>query len=222
MKEFPSHRESVLVTVRMLYDVSVQNAIMTVSSKKAKTVAMFFLITCTMVSCKSTVTSHTYGSSKSAESVSTVLDSAAEALPAEPKSLGDGSTYLTVVNSVNCIMRSILATQNLHLLGDGTIDPVAIDELRTLYSKLSSARQVAVRELLEREWPEVVAGDIELLARDWAKQARLESDISQANDLGQWNSAISRSNGHISSAASNPGYIRASLGLGEASVTDQC
>jgi hypothetical protein len=133
-----------------------------------------------------------------------------------------GQSYLEIVNPVNCASRVIVDLENSNSLGDGTVDPAVLSDVKAAAAVLASARETAVRSLLGQNWPSIVAPDIEVLARDWSKAARAEFAISEAVDLGAFNLAISGYRELLSNSQANPGFIRASLGIGPASETDMC
>jgi len=133
-----------------------------------------------------------------------------------------GNLYLEIVNPVNCAVFAITELENANSMGDGTVDPSALPEMKDLYSALGAARERAVRDFLEVEWPSTVAPDIEMLAREWSKAARAETGISTVVDLGAYNVAMSALLELWANSEANPGYIRSSLGVGPASETDQC
>jgi hypothetical protein len=133
-----------------------------------------------------------------------------------------GRLYLEIVNSVDCAYWEIVDIQNDNSLGDGTVDPAALFELQTMFGVLASARESAVRSFLDNSWPEVVAADIETIARVWSKAARAEFAISVAIDQSTYTLAMNSYNVLISESDANPGYIRSALGIGPASETDQC
>lgn len=133
-----------------------------------------------------------------------------------------GKLYLEIVNPVNCAARAIIELENENSLGDGTVDPSVLPEMKYLYSVIGSSRERAVRDLLGVAWPSTVAPDIEILAREWSKAARAEAGISTVVDLGAYNIAINSLLEFWSNSEANPGYIRSSLGVGPASETDQC
>ena len=133
-----------------------------------------------------------------------------------------GFRYLEIVNPVNCAIRAISDLENANSMGDGTVDPSALPEMKDLYSALGAARERAVRDLLEVEWPSTVATDIEMLAREWSKAARAETGISTVVDLGAYNVAMSTLVEFWANSEANPGYIRSALGVGPATETDQC
>jgi hypothetical protein len=133
-----------------------------------------------------------------------------------------GQSYLEIVNPVNCASRVIVDLENSNSLGDGTVDPAVLSDVKAAAAVLASARETAVRSLLGQNWPSIVAPDIEVLARDWSKAARAEFAISESVDLGAFNLAISGYRELLSNSQANPGFIRASLGIGPASETDMC
>lgn len=133
-----------------------------------------------------------------------------------------GNLYLEIVNPVNCAVSAITELENANSMGDGTVDPSVLPEMKDLYSALGAARERAVRDFLEVEWPSTVAPDIEMLAREWSKAARAETGISTVVDLGAYNVAMSALLELWANSEANPGYIRSSLGVGPASETDQC
>jgi hypothetical protein len=133
-----------------------------------------------------------------------------------------GFLYLEIVNPVNCAIRAISDLENANSMGDGTVDPSVLSEMKYLYSALGAARERAVRDFLEVEWPSTVATDIEMLAREWSKAARAETGISTVVDLGAYNLAMSTLVEFWANSEANPGYIRSALGVGPATETDQC
>ena len=133
-----------------------------------------------------------------------------------------GRLYLEIVNPVNCTYWEIVDIQNANSLGDGTVDPAALFELQTMFDVLSSAREAAVRSFLDNSWPEIVAADIEMIAREWSKAARAEFGISVAIDQSTYTLEMNSYNSLLSSSDANPGYIRSALGIGPANETDQC
>ena len=131
-----------------------------------------------------------------------------------------GQRYLEIVNDVNCTALEIDKLEKENSLGDGTVDPAVMDDLRNLYERLASFRERAVRELLGESWPNDVADEIDLIARDWTMAARQEQYISTTEDLGQYNLAVSK---YIQLQPSgNPGFVRAQLGVGPSSETNKC
>ena len=131
-----------------------------------------------------------------------------------------GQRYLEIVNDVNCTVLEIDKLEKENSLGDGTFDPVVIDDVLNLYERLSSFRERAVRELLSESWPIDVADEIELIARDWTRVARQEQFISATEDLGQYSLALSE---YLQLQLSgNPGFVRAQLGVGPSSETSKC
>lgn len=133
-----------------------------------------------------------------------------------------GQTYLDIVNNVNCAFKEVVKLQNANALGDGTVDLAALPDLQRAIKILSSEREAAVRSLVGTTWPEIVAADIETLAREWSLGARAELAISEAVDGATYTLEMNRYNDLTSSPKANPGYIRSVLGLGPASETDQC
>ena len=133
-----------------------------------------------------------------------------------------GAIYLEIVNSVNCASRAITDLESANSLGNGTFDPAALPELKSAFGKLAAARQIAFRSLMSTKWPDVIAPDIELMARDWAKAANAEEFMSGVVDLGAYNVAGASYADVVSKSTANPGFIRATLGVGPASETDQC
>jgi len=133
-----------------------------------------------------------------------------------------GILYLEIVNPVNCEVRAISELENANSMGDGTVDPSVLPEMKYLYSALGAARERAVRDFLEVEWPSTVATDIEMLAREWSKAARAETAISTVVDLGAYNIAMTNYLDLLKNSDANPGYIRSALGVGPATETDQC
>ena len=139
----------------------------------------------------------------------------------DTSSVGDaGSRYLAIVNGINCMVRELQAFERLHSLGDGTIDPTMIPEVQVIWVKLASLREAAIREFLAEKWPAEVSNEINLLARDWATIARFEVLLSLAYDVGAYNQIMAQSIAF--KASGNPGYVRAVLGIGPATETDQC
>lgn len=131
-----------------------------------------------------------------------------------------GQRYLEIVNDVNCTFLEIDKLEKENSLGDGTFDPAVMDDIRNLYERLASFRERAVRELLGESWPNDVADEIDLIARDWTMAARQEQYISTTEDLGQYNLAVSK---YIQLQRSgNPGFVRAQLGVGPSSETNKC
>ena len=131
-----------------------------------------------------------------------------------------GQRYLEIVNDVNCTALEIDKLEKDNSLGDGTVDPAVMGDIRNLYEKLASFREKAVRELLGESWPNEVATEIDLIARDWSTAARQEQFMSTTEDLGQYNLAISK---YIQLQPSgNPGFVRAQLGVGPGSETNKC
>lgn len=133
-----------------------------------------------------------------------------------------GAVYLEIVNPVNCANKAITELESGNSLGDGTADPAVLSELKSAFGELAAARQIAFRSLLSKEWPDVIALDIELLARDWAKAANAEEQLSGAVDLGAYNLAGASYLDLKSRSTANPGFIRATLEVGPASETDRC
>ena len=131
-----------------------------------------------------------------------------------------GERYLEIVNDVNCAMRSYILLENSYALGDGTFDYVGLVELQPALSYLAEARESAVRNFLKISWPESVAAEIDLLSREWSKLARLEYSLSEAPDIGTFE--IVSAEYRNFTTQSNPGYIRATLGVGPSSETDRC
>ena len=131
-----------------------------------------------------------------------------------------GLLYLEIVNDVNCLMRRYDSIQRSYSYGDGTFDNAALPELQPVFGEASQAREIAVRRFLENTWPDSVAADIDLMARDWSRFARLEWRASRAADPGEFEGISNEINNFNQQA--NPGYIRATLGIGPASETDKC
>ena len=131
-----------------------------------------------------------------------------------------GQRYLEIVNDVNCTGSEMEKLEKENSLGDGTIDPAVMGDMRKLYEKLASFREKAVRELLGESWPNEVATEIDLIAKYWSTAARQEQFISATEDLGQYNLAASK---YLQLQPSgNPGFVRAQLGVGPASETSKC
>lgn len=131
-----------------------------------------------------------------------------------------GSRYLSIVNGLNCMMRESQAFEKRNSLGDGTIDPTMISEAQVIWAKLASLREAAIREFLAEKWPAEVSNEIDLIARDWATVARIAVNLSKAPDVGVYNQIMAQSIAF--KASGNPGYVRAVLGIGPATETDQC
>ena len=133
-----------------------------------------------------------------------------------------GIMYLEIVNPVNCANRVISDLENVNSLGDGTVDPAVLSDMKAAAGVLATAREKAVRSLLGQVWPSIVSPDVELIAREWSKAARAELAISESVDLGAYNLAISSYRDLNNNSQANPGFVRASLGIGPASETDRC
>lgn len=133
-----------------------------------------------------------------------------------------GAVYLEIVNPVNCAYRKFLDLESANSLGDGTFDPSALSEMKSAVADLGGARQVAFRSLMAQKWPDIIASDIDMMARDWAKAANAEEFVSGAVDIGAYNVAVASYLELASKSSANPGYIRATLGVGPASETDRC
>jgi len=133
-----------------------------------------------------------------------------------------GRLYLEIVNPVNCVSIAINDLEIANSLGDGTVDPTILPEMMDLFAQIGEVRETAVRDLLNFVWPETVAPDIDLLARQWSKFARAEAGISMSADLGTYNIAMSNYLELLKNTDANPGYIRSALGIGPANETDQC
>lgn len=131
-----------------------------------------------------------------------------------------GQRYLEIINNVNCTYLEIIKLEKENSLGDGTFDPAVMGDMRKLYEKLASFREKAVRELLGESWPNEVATEIDLIARDWSAAARQEQFISTTEDLGQYNLAVSKYT--QLQLSGNPGFVRAQLVVGPASETNKC
>jgi hypothetical protein len=159
------------------------------------------------------------GNSSSSDAIS---DTGNTIYSAVPDSADAGELYLEIVNPVNCLYTEIINLQNMNSLGDGTVDPAALPGLQVLFSELSSERENAVRSFLGNSWPNKVANDIELLARDWSKVARAELALSEAVDQGAYTLGMDSLNAFFNTAEANPGYIRSALGIGPAAETDRC
>lgn len=155
--------------------------------------------------------------SDSMASVSTTLENNGVLTVSE-----SGAIYLEIVNPVNCANRAVTDLESANSLGDGTVDPAVLPELKSAVGKLAAARQVAFRSFMSKKWPDVVAPDIEIMARDWANAANAEESISGAVDLGVYNVLLASYRDLMSKSSANPGFIRATLGVGPASETDQC
>lgn len=131
-----------------------------------------------------------------------------------------GARYLEIINDVNCTVRRIFAIESENSLGDGTTDPAFLGEIQDLYGLLSDARVEAVRALVNEDWPESVATEVDLIARDWSVRARAERDASNAPDLGAFNLVVQGFSSLPSEG--NPGYLRTLLGVGTNDETDRC
>jgi hypothetical protein len=169
------------------------------------------------------------GNSSSSDAISESGNTINSAVPDSAASGSDamndadaGELYLEIVNPVNCLYSEIINLQNMNSLGDGTVDPAALSGLQVLFSELSSERENAVRSFLGNSWPNNVANDIELLARDWSKVARAELALSEAVDQGAYTLGMDSLNAFANTAEANPGYIRSALGIGPAAETDRC
>ena len=55
-----------------------------------------------------------------------------------------GILYLEIINPVNCEVRAISELENANSMGDGTVDPSVLPEMKYLYSALGAARERAV------------------------------------------------------------------------------
>lgn len=133
-----------------------------------------------------------------------------------------GAVYLEIVNPVNCATHIVLDLESANSLGDGTINPSVLSEMKSAFAVLGGARQNAFRSLMAQKWPDVIASEIDIMARDWAKAANAEEFISGVVDIGAYNVAVASYVELMSKVSSNPGYIRATLGVGPASETDRC
>lgn len=131
-----------------------------------------------------------------------------------------GQRYLEIVNEVNCLVESILALERKNSLGDGSYDPAKLPDAQILFAKLANAREVAVRNLLDENWPQGVGAEIDLIARDWSKIARTEVLLAEAPDLGAYNQLIAGYQAFVWEG--NPGYVRSQLGVGPATETNNC
>jgi len=134
--------------------------------------------------------------------------------------VGTGETYLEIVNEVNCLAEEVLELERANSLGDGSVDPAMLPDAKRLFARLAVARENAIRGLIETTWPEDVANEIDLIARDWSKVARTEVLLSEAPDLGAYNQLVA-SYGSFTSTG-NPGYVRIQLGVGPATETNDC
>jgi hypothetical protein len=131
-----------------------------------------------------------------------------------------GANYLDIVNEVNCISKEIREYEDDNYVGNGSISIDSLGGLKPYYSRLSVAREEAVRNLLASKWPSTVAPEIEKLARDWSSFARVELSISRAPDVAVWNQLITKASEF--NFESNPSFIRSLLGVGTAEETDDC
>ncbi len=176
-----------------------------------------------------TLTLSACGSSSSSDAISdsgnTIFSAVPDSVVSVSGAMNDddaGELYLEIVNPVNCEVRAISELENANSMGDGTVDPSVLPEMKDLYSALGAARERAVRDFLEVEWPSTVATDIEMLSREWSKAARAETAISTVADLGAYNIAMTNYLDLLKKSDANPGYIRSALGVGPATETDQC
>jgi hypothetical protein len=176
-----------------------------------------------------TLTLSACGSSSSSDAISdsgnTIYSAVPDSVASVSGAMNDddaGELYLEIVNPVNCEVRAISELENANSMGDGTVDPSVLPEMKYLYSALGAARERAVRDFLEVVWPSTVATDIEMLAREWSKAARAETAISTVVDLGAYNIAMTNYLDLLKNSDANPGYIRSALGVGPATETDQC
>lgn len=131
-----------------------------------------------------------------------------------------GILYLEIVNAVNCLILRAKSIQDSYSYGDGTFDLEALPELQPVLGELSRARETAVKRLLENSWPDEVAAEVDLLARDWSKLAQLQWQASQAEDTGEFVNISDELRDF--NYQSNSAYIRAKLGVGPSSETNQC
>ncbi len=139
---------------------------------------------------------------------------------AEQTGTASGQRYLQIVNEVNCLVESILALERKNSLGDGSYNPAILPDAQILFAKLANAREVAVRNLLDENWPQGVGAEIDLIARDWSEIARTEVLLAEAPDLGAYNQLIAVLQAFVREG--NPGYVRSQLGVGPATETNNC
>lgn len=131
-----------------------------------------------------------------------------------------GRKYLEIVSEVNCLLEEIYAIEKANTQVDGTTDPAKLPDIQSLLRILAPARELAVRRLLDYDWPDTVSSEIDLIARDWSKVARSEVALSEAVNLAAFNRIHAT---YVSIVMTgNPGYVRSQLGLGAAEETNDC
>lgn len=129
--------------------------------------------------------------------------------------------YAGIVRPTNCALIEYASLEESYRMEDGQVDLAGIDELTAAAGRISSARQIAVENLVKSDWPTDVSEDMEALALFWTTLQRAERDVSMATDLQSWNSAVnnwvSTSKGTESGRSK---IIRIKLGLGDFTASE--
>lgn len=108
--------------------------------------------------------------------------------------------YSSIVRKTNCVLLDYLELEKRYSLGNGQVDDSGLPDLTNAALKIATQRDIAVRALISKNWPEQVKSDVEALALFWASLQRAETTMSQSTDVGSWNSSVQM---YISKATSS-------------------
>ena len=109
--------------------------------------------------------------------------------------------YSSIVRKTNCALLDYLELEKKYSLGNGQVDlDSGLSDLTNAALKTATQRDIAVRALISKNWPEQVKSDLEALALFWASLQRAEITMSQSTDVGSWNSSVQM---YISKATSS-------------------
>jgi hypothetical protein len=129
--------------------------------------------------------------------------------------------YAQLVTATNCALAAYTAVEGDYAMDNGQVDLSGLYELTNAAERISVERQSAIEELVTSKWPVEVSDDMEALALFWATVQRAEKNLSVADDLNSWNSAIA----NLLEVGKGPEsgrskIIRIKLGLGEFSNSE--
>jgi len=99
--------------------------------------------------------------------------------------------YSSIVRKTNCAIMSYQDLEKQYSLGNGQVDlENGLPDLTSAMLKTATERDLAVRALVSKDWPQKVQSDVAALALFWASAQRAEKAVSESTDVGSWNSSL--------------------------------
>ena len=99
--------------------------------------------------------------------------------------------YSSIVRKTNCAIMRYQGLEKQYSLGNGQVDlESGLSDLTSAMMKTATERDLAVRALVSKDWPQKVQSDVAALALFWASAQRAEKAVSESTDVGSWNNSL--------------------------------